>query len=175
MKIQTADKMMIISDNSATNMLIKHLGGKDKLNQQFKNWGMTKTQINNPLPDLEGTNQTSPQDLVFLLQKISQGDLLSMQSRDRLFHIMRQTKTRTLLPQGLEKEAIIAHKTGDIGKILGDAGIIDIPNGKRYVGAIFVERPHNDPKGRELIQKMSRSAYQHFKWYLPRPKTSAQS
>ena len=136
---------------------------------------MTGTQIKNPLPDLDGTNQTNPQDLVSLLQKISQGDLLSIQSRDRLFHIMRQTKTRTLLPQGLEKEAVIAHKTGDIGTMIGDAGIIDIPTGKRYVGAILVQRPHNDPKGRELIQKMSRSAYQHFKWYLPRPKTSAQS
>ena len=173
--LETASKMMVISDNSATNMLIKRLGGKAALNQQFQNWGMKETLVNNPLPDLAGTNQTSPQDLAFLLQKITQGDLLSMQSRDRLFHIMRQTKTRTLLPQGLEKEAVIAHKTGDIGTMLGDAGIIEIPTGKRYAGAILVKRPHNDPKGREMIQKMSRSTYQHFKWYLPRPKTLGQS
>ncbi|RMF25800.1 MAG: serine hydrolase, partial [Cyanobacteria bacterium J083] len=62
----------------------------------------------------------------------------------------------------------IAHKTGDIGKVLGDAGIIDMPNGKRYIGAVLVERPHNDPQAKRLIQEISKTAYQHFKWYQPR-------
>lgn len=168
--LETATKMIAISDNSATNMLIKRLGGKAMLNQQFKQWGLTATAIQNPLPDLPGTNTTSTRDLAYLLQQVNRGELLSLPSRDRLLHIMRQTETRTLLPQGLEKEAIIAHKTGDIGSIIGDAGIVDMPNGKRYIGAVLVKRPYNDPKGRELIQQMSRTTYQHFKWYQTPPK-----
>lgn len=163
--LETATKMIAISDNSATNMLLKRLGGKAALNQQFQEWGLTATAIKNPLPDLEGTNTTSTRDLAYLLQRVNQGELLSLQSRDRLLHIMRQTKTRTLLPQGLEKEATIAHKTGDIGSVIGDAGIVDMPTGKRYIAAVLVKRPHNDPKGRESIQQMSRAAYQHFRWY----------
>jgi beta-lactamase class A len=130
---------------------------------------MTATVINNVLPDLEGTNTTSPQDLALLMAKISQGELVSLRSRDRLLGIMEKTKTRTLLPQGIEKDATIAHKTGDIGSVLGDAGLIDIPTGKRYVGAVLTKRPHNDIAGRKIIQEMSRTAYQHFKFYLPRP------
>lgn len=86
---------------------------------------------------------------------------------------MRRTKTQTLLPQGLENNAIIAHKTGDIGTVLGDAGIIDMPTGKRYIGAVLVKRPHNDYSARTLIQEISRTAYQHFKWYLARPPISS--
>jgi beta-lactamase class A len=171
--LETATKMIVISDNSATNMLIKRLGGKAALNQQFKEWGLTATAIQNPLPDLPGTNTTSTRDHAYLLQRVNHGELLSLPSRDRLLDIMRQTKTRTLLPQGLEKEATIAHKTGDIGSIIGDAGIVDMPTGKRYIGAVLVKRPQNDPNGRELIQQMSRTVYQHFKWYLQKPEKTA--
>ena len=70
--------------------------------------------------------------------------------------------TKTLLPKGLGKSATIAHKTGDIGLMLGDVGLIDVPNGKRYIGVTMVKRPHNDPKAKELIQKISRLVYQYF-------------
>ena len=167
--LETVTKMIVISDNTATNMIIKRLGGKAALNQRFQQWGLTTTVINNALPDLEGTNKTTPQDLVNALAKVNQGDLLSLKSRDRLLNIMQQTKTRTLLPQGLEPEAVIAHKTGDIGKVLGDAGIIDMPNGKRYIFAVMAQRPYNDPKARELIQNFSRTSYQHLKNTSPVP------
>lgn len=167
--LQTATKMSVISDNTATNMIIERLGGKEALNQRFREWGLTSTVINNSLPDLEGKNTSSPKDLAHLLAKVNQGELVSLVSRDRILRIMQDTRTQTLLPQGLEKDAIIAHKTGDIGSVLGDAGIIDMPSGKRYIGSVFVKRPHNDYSARTLIQEISRTVYQHFKWYQVRP------
>jgi beta-lactamase class A len=165
--LEAATKMIVISDNTATDMLVRRLGGKEVLNKRFKEWGLTRTEINNHLPDLEGTNTTSPKDLVELLARVERGDLLRVRSRDRLLGIMKKTRTQTLLPQGLEQGAMIFHKTGDIGTILGDAGIIDIPTGKRYIGAVFAERSYNDVMGRMIIQDFSRIVYQHFKWYQP--------
>ncbi len=167
--IETATKMIVISDNTATNMLIHRLGGAEALNKRFQEWGLEVTTIRNYLPDLEGTNTTSPRDLGYLLARVNYGELISLRSRDRLLDIMQKTRTKTLLPKGLEKEAVIAHKTGDIGSVLGDAGIVDMPTGKRYIGAVLVKRPHNDYSARTLIQEISRTAYQHFKWYLPHP------
>ena len=169
--LETVTKMITISDNTATNMLIERLGGAEALNQRFREWGLTETEIRAALPDLEGTNTTSAKDLAYLLTLIDRGELVSLRSRDRLLGIMRGTVTNTLLPQGIEEDAIIAHKTGDIGTVIGDAGIIDMPSGKRYVAAVMVERPHNDPQGRTLIQEISKTAYQHFKWYEARPFT----
>lgn len=161
--LETAYKMIVISDNTATNMLIKKVGGKEVINQRLQSWGLTNTVINNPLPDLEGTNTTSPKELTTILAMVNQGQLISLKSRDRMLGIMQDTQTRTLLPQGIEKEAIISHKTGDIGTVLGDAGIIDMPNGKRYIGAVLAKRPFNDPAARTLIQDISRTVYQHLK------------
>ena len=166
--LETATKMMTISDNTATNMLIERMGGMEALNKRFMDWGLASTRLRNPLPDLTGTNTTSPEDLGNLLAQVETGEMLSLRTRDRLLHIMRNIVRNTLLPQGLEEDAIIAHKTGDIKSVLGDAGIIDMPNGKRYIAAVLVKRPDNDPQAKEFIQKMSKVAYQYFKWHKPR-------
>jgi len=160
--LETATKMIIISDNTATNMLIERLGGVKALNQRFQSWGLTVTEIRNPLPDLAGTNTTSPRDLAHLMGLVQHGDLISMKSRDRLLEIMRRTKTATLLPKGLGPGATIAHKTGDIGSLVGDVGLVDMPSGKRYIAVAMVKRPYNDGQAKELIRQISRAAYQQF-------------
>lgn len=160
--LEVATKMITISDNTATNMLIAKLGGIEALNQRFRSWGLTTTVIRNKLPDLEGTNTTSPKELGNLLAMVNQGNLVSMQSRDRLLDIMRHTEKDTLLPSGLGTGATIAHKTGDIGTMLADAGLVDMPTGKRYIAAVMIQRPNNDPRAEKLISAISRIAYQQF-------------
>jgi beta-lactamase class A len=155
--------MIVISDNTATNMIIKRIGGIEAANQRFSSWDLTSTVIRSPLPDLTGTNTTSPEDLVNLLTMVEQGKILSPRSRDRLMDIMRRTKTNTLLPQGIPPEAQIFHKTGDIQSVVGDAGIIDMPSGKRYIISAIAKRPSNDQRANELIRKISKTVYTHLK------------
>jgi len=157
--LEVASEMIITSDNTATNMLIRRLGGMERLNERFRAWGLRHTALRNLLPDLEGTNSTSPKELAELMALISREELLSGRSRDRLLHIMRRTQTNTLLPQGLSSDATIFHKTGDIGTMLGDAGLVDVPNGKRYAIAVQVQRPHNDTRAHEIIRRVSSQVY----------------
>jgi len=169
--LETLTLMIVISDNTATNMIVKRIGGIEAANQRFLSWDLTSTVMRNPLPDLTGTNTTSPEDLVNLLAMVEQGKILSPRSRDRLMDIMRRTKTNTLLPQGIPPEATIAHKTGDIQSVVGDAGIIDMPNGKRYIISAIAKRPTNDQRANELIRKISRTVYTHLKDLESSPNT----
>jgi len=161
--LETATKMITISDNTATNMIVARLGGVDILNERFRSWGLTATAIHNLLPDLEGTNTTTPKELANLMAMVNQGNLVSLASRDRMLDIMRRTMTNTLLPRGLGEGATIAHKTGDIGSLVADVGLIDMPIGKRYIAAVMVKRPHNDAAAQELIRQISRTTYQYFR------------
>ncbi|MBD2531561.1 serine hydrolase [Nostoc flagelliforme FACHB-838] len=160
--LEVVTKMITVSDNTATNMLIAKLGGMDALNQRFRTWGLTTTMIRNQLPDLQGTNTTSPKELGNLMAIVSQGSLVSMPSRDLMLDILRRTERNTLLPSGLGTGARAYHKTGDIGTMLADAGLIIVPTGKRYVAAVMVQRPGNDPRAEKLISSISRAAYEEF-------------
>jgi beta-lactamase class A len=155
----TAQLMMTISDNTATNMIIDLLGGKERCNADFAQWGLANTRINDWLPDLAGTNITSPYDLALLLAKVDSGQLLSTGSRSWLFATLEKNKIRTLLPQGIPPGCKIADKTGDIASLVGDAGIITTPTGKRYIAVVAVERPWNDRRANAMIREISKCAY----------------
>ncbi|MEM8641212.1 MAG: serine hydrolase [Cyanobacteria bacterium P01_G01_bin.54] len=160
--LETATQMITVSDNTATNMIVQRLGGKERINQRLQQQDLTQTTLNSPLPDLEGTNLTSPVDLANVLIDIEQGEGLSLRSRDRILRILDGVINDQLLPTGLGKGAAIAHKTGTIGKLLADAGLVDMPNGKRYLTVVMVERPYNDPAARTLIEQISREVYDYF-------------
>ncbi|MEG4842512.1 serine hydrolase [Microcoleus sp. B9-D4] len=161
--LEVAQKMIVVSDNTATNMMIELLGGAEFLNQQFANWGLSTTVLRNNLPDLEGTNTTSPKDLINIIAQIDRGNLVSVKSRDRILQIMRQTRNDSLLPKGLGEGSVIAHKTGNIDTMLADAGMVDLPNGKRYLVAVMVKHPPETEKpAQTLIREISRMSYRYL-------------
>jgi beta-lactamase class A len=164
--LTVATKMMTISDNTATNLLIDRLGGKAILNQRFRTWGLNVTTINQPLPDLTGTNTTTAKELARSILAVQRGKIVSDASRLQILGMMSHTHRNTMLPQGLGTGAKIAHKTGDIGALVADVGSIELPSGKNYLAAVFVKRPHNDPAGPELIRQMSKIVYNYFE---PKP------
>ena len=155
-------KIMIqSSDNSATNMLLDEIGGMDALNAASRKWGLTSTQMTSWLPDLSGTNTISAKDMATLLNNIDNPKFLNDNSRYMIKQYMSNVHNRALLQAGLPKEAELLHKTGDIGKMLGDAGIVYAPNGRKYIAVVLTERPHNDYSARDFIQEASRIIYKY--------------
>lgn len=160
--LEAASKMIVVSDNTATNMVIDRMGGISRLNGRFRSWGLKDTVMRNWLVDAKGTNKTSSKDLARVLTLIAKRRLISDGSRQKVLGILRRTKTRTLLPSGIGSGASIAHKTGTLRFILGDAGLIEVPGGKRYVGVVLVKRPHYSPLARKFIQQVSSLVYKHL-------------
>ena len=64
-----------------------------------------------------------------------------------------------LIQAGLGPGATFLHKTGDIGSMLGDAGIVYTPKDKKYIVVILANRPHNSPLGKEFIVRASELIY----------------
>ncbi|MEO1792068.1 MAG: serine hydrolase [Cyanobacteria bacterium J06629_19] len=158
--LEVATQMIVTSDNTATNMMIDLLGGREVLNKRFQTQGLEKTVLNAPLPDLEGTNKTSARDLVHTMLLISEEDDLTVRSRDRVLNILNRTRNKSLLANGpLDQGALTYNKTGDIASVLGDVALVDLPNGKRYAIAALVERPTNDGRAQELINRISGQTY----------------
>ncbi len=155
------DKMITISDNTATNMVIKRLGGIAAVNRRFQQMGLSNTRLRDWLPDVDGSNTTTPKDMVQLLVMLDRRSLLSPSSQANALDIMRRVKNRKLLAAGIGPGATIAHKTGYIGSLLGDAGIIEMPNGKRYVAAVIVANDREDSAW-DFIPQVSQIVYSYF-------------
>ncbi len=159
--LEVATQMIVGSDNTATNMMIDLLGGSAALNSKFVSHGLEKTRLSEPLPDLDGTNTTSARDLAQTLLLITQDETLTLRSRDRVLNILQRTHNKSLLAAGLEEqEALTYNKTGDIASVLGDAALVDLSNGKRYIVSVLVERPTNDGRAVELIRRISARIFQ---------------
>ena len=174
-----ATEMIRVSDNSATNLLIDRVGGKQTINRRFQDLGLTATAVNNWLPDLDGTNTTSAHDLSRSIALVDTGEALSLRSRDLFREVMGSSVTNTLLPTGLMKglggaqgapDSTLAskgyrvyNKTGDIGIAYADAGLIELPDGRRAVAGFLVKGPFNDPRSTNLIRAMAAAMAPHLK------------
>lgn len=156
---ELAKVMIQKSDNSATNMIMSAVGGMPDVNSGIRNWGIKNTYINNWLPDIEGTNYTTAKDLAKMLYNLDNPGFLNLYSREYIIDYMSHVENNRLIQAGLDPKALFVHKTGDIGKMLGDAGIVFAPNGKKYIIVILANRPYNSPLGKNFIQKASNTIY----------------
>lgn len=154
-----ARKMIEISDNSSTNMLMSKVGGMYDVNRAIKSWGLQRTQINNWLPDMGGTNYTTTTDLARMLYNIENEAFLSKESKDKIFDYMGHVKNNRLIAAGLGANAKFIHKTGDIGYMLGDAGIVTTADGHKYIVTMMAKRPYNNPNGKDFIVRASQAIY----------------
>ena len=160
---QLARIMITESDNSSTNMLVAKLGSMTNINSSVRNWGLKNTYMQNWLPDLKGTNRTSAKELATMLYNIDENDkFLSLNSRQKIFDYMGHVHNNRLIQAGLGNGSIFLHKTGDIGTMLGDAGIVIAPNGKKYITVILANRPHNAISGKDYIVKASEIIYNYM-------------
>lgn len=154
-----AELMIQESDNTASNMLLAVVGGMNELNRTIKNWGFAKTHFYDWLPDLKGKNITSPAEIGKMLYNIDNPDFLSLKSRAEIVEIMGHVKNRYLIQAGLPYNTRFLHKTGDIGSMLGDGGIVILPDERKYIIVIMVNRPWNDYAAKQFIIEASEIAY----------------
>lgn len=154
-----AKTMIQDSDNTSTNMIMSKLGGMNDINIGLRDWGISKTYIRTWLPDLGGTNKTTAADIAKILYNLDNPGFLNINSREYIIDYMSHVKNDRLIQAGLGEGALFIHKTGDIGTMLGDAGIVFAPNGKKYIIVILAKRPHNSPAGKEFIVKASELIY----------------
>jgi beta-lactamase class A len=155
------DKMIDVSDNTATNMLIR-LVGRRRINMEMQRLGLATTHLLGDVRtdawSIRATLRTSPADLVHLLSLMARGELVDQWSSNEMIAILEADQYNTLLPQPLPADVPIAHKTGSFFDTLNDAGIVyasDAP----YVIAVMTTALQSQNLGRQFIHRISRLAY----------------
>ena len=157
--------MIIVSDNTATNVLID-LTGFDKVNALAEAWDLPSTRLQRKMLDFEAAkagrqNYTSAADQLKLFVEIANGTLLSPESCAVMKEVLGKQKYgsfRRYLPE----EIFVAHKHGDLDKLEHDVGIFELPDGKRYVLGVFLSEYKSNLAAQEVIAQISKTVYDYI-------------
>jgi beta-lactamase class A len=171
--------MMIRSDNHATDLLIRDLGGPRTVQAWLEQRGIKGMRFDRTIAQLlrarrdlyDVRDSSTPRAMVELLRRIDNGDLLRPQSRAYLLDLMGRCITgknriRGLLPSGTHVE----NKTGTLNGLTTDVGFIRLPDGRRVAVAFFARGGSNRPR---TIAVAARAIYDGFSAAMRRSFTAA--
>jgi beta-lactamase class A len=153
-------KMIDISDNTATNMLIR-LVGLHHINSTMTDLGLQHTHLRGYVRtdswSVRQALQSSPRDMVHLLAMMAKRELVDEWSSSEMISILEDDQINTLLPQPLPPGIAIAHKTGSFFDTLNDVGIVygETP----YVIAVMTTHLPSLSMGRTFIRALSLAAF----------------
>jgi len=154
-------KMIDISDNTATNMLIR-LVGRRSINAGMYALGLHHTVLANDIRT-EGYGirydlRSSPQDLARLLSGMAHQRLVDEWSSAQMIAILSGQEHNTLIPEPLPPDLAIAHKTGTLHDTLNDVGIVYADNAPYVIAVMTTDLPTLSA-GRRFIRGISKLAY----------------
>ncbi len=123
--------MIILSDNTATNVLID-LMGSDRINARIRALGFEQTVLRRKMYDEEKSrrgiqNYITAREAGRLLELMYQGKLVSGDASARMISILKNQRLNSKIPfyiKPMEDGPAIAHKTGEDTGITHDVGIV---------------------------------------------------
>lgn len=120
--------MISLSDNTATNLLIRRFG-IELLNAEFKKIGLAETHIERLLFDAGAAqqgleNRIVPQEIGTLLEQIYRHTFVSEAVSREMETLLLNQQINHKIPGYLRDEIPVAHKTGEDDEITNDVGIV---------------------------------------------------
>jgi beta-lactamase class A len=162
------EAMLIHSDNRATDIILRDLGGPARVQQWMEQNQLSGLRVDRTIAQLlsarrdlrDERDSSTPKAMVTLLQQIDSGKLLRPSSRSYLLSLMARCATgrnrmRALLPFGTP----IEHKTGTLNGLTTDVGFVTLPDGRRLAIALFARHGSDRPR---TLAEAARTIYDGF-------------
>jgi beta-lactamase class A len=155
--------MISISDNRATNILIR-MAGMEAINRTMRDLGMANSVLGRemkgrPATADEGENWAAPNDYAEVIRAILDGEAASRASCDAMIAMLEKQQNSRRISRYLPPSNSIrwGSKTGSITGVTNDAGFIIAPNG-RLIVSVYCENFPDQHVGEQVIGDISRAA-----------------
>jgi beta-lactamase class A len=158
------ENMLVLNDNTATNLLIDVLG-QEEINEYLKQQGYVDTVLNAKLglpadklakgseQGKELINYTSVNDLVNLFAKIYSGKCVSTKADKSMLELLARQKDKGQLGALLPKEIKMAHQSGEAKGIINDCAIIYAKD--PYILAVMTDRSVDTGRTLKTVNQIS--------------------
>lgn len=199
--------MLVISDNSAADVVLREDGGPAPVSERMKALGLPGIRVDRNIALLisdwmgaksippesqwnrdiwdslydavppadhmrarkmqwsDPRDTATPDDMTKLLVRIWKKDLLTPKSADILLQTMERCQTGKSRIKGmLPAETVVAHKTGTLGGVADDVGVITLPGDAGHVAiSIFTKASYKPEEASEkAVAEVARTVYDYF-------------
>ncbi|HNS05577.1 MAG TPA: class A beta-lactamase-related serine hydrolase [Candidatus Saccharicenans sp.] len=156
--------MVVLSDNTATNLLIDRVGMKN-VNSRLKSLGLNQTRLERKMMDVKAAeegreNISTPYEMMTLLEKIYKGQLLSLSYRQEFFNILALPKDSPLqqaAPEGVR----VADKPGELEAVRCDSGLVFLKK-HPYIICVMTTYLKSEAEGNATIKQIGQAAFSYF-------------
>lgn len=160
-------RMMTISSNLATNILIAEVGASS-VEKMLRGFGLNNMHVLRGVEDgvafrAGKNNVTTARDQALLYQQLANGLIADSVTSREMIDILLEQKVNDKIPAELPSDVRVAHKTGSITSVHHDGGIVYLPDGRAYVLVILTKGWEDEGAALRTIAKASRVAYEYVK------------
>ncbi len=158
--------MIIISDNTATNVLIDLLG-YEEINKMAELLNCKNTVLQRKMMDFEAVklgkeNLTTALDMALIMEAIYNKTILSEKSCNMMIDILKRQRHRDKLPRYIVDDVALANKTGELDGINHDIGIFYLRNLDYLIGGYLPLMEKMIYQGKKTIGRISETVYKYF-------------
>ena len=158
-----ATMMVAVSDNSATNVLIDHVG-MPNVEQMLATLGLNNTHLRRKMMDLQAAregreNVSTPREMMTLLEDIYRDKLFDKELTADFFKVLSTPKDSSI-PKLLPPDVVIANKPGELEAVRNDSGVIFVPN-RPFVICVMTTYLHDERAGQRAISEIALAAYEY--------------
>jgi len=146
------EKMITVSDNYSALLLSEKIGLAN-VGKFLKDFGFAKSNLGEP-------PQTTAQDMALFFEKLYKGELAHEEYTQEMIDLLKKQALNTKIPKYLPENVMIAHKTGELGLVSHDAGIVFGPK-TDYIIVVLTDTD-NPPDAVENISQISKRVYDYF-------------
>ncbi len=159
-----ATLMVVVSDNTATNLLIDALG-MTNVTRRMSELGLKSLQLRRKMIDLAAAergdeNVGTANDLAQLLTRIYRSEGLKKASSDAIIAILRKPK-RSAMRDGVPGAVPVANKTGTLDGVEADAGIVYLA-ARPYLFVALTTFLRSNRDGANAIRSASKTTFEYF-------------
>ena len=158
--------MIIQSSNLATNCILELLGAEN-VNNTMREMGAHDIQVLRGVEDTKAfrmglNNTTTAYDQMIIFSQMAKGYAVDKHSSEEMIKILLDQKFNDKIPAKLPKRVLVAHKTGWITGVNHDAGIVILPDGRKYVLVMLSKELKDEKAAIKSMAKISKMIYKHF-------------